>query len=253
MGGATKPLLILAEDNAGLLCPVVLKLARPGDGTAHRGPTSLALELIAATIGIELGLEIPTPFLVDVSSEFASVVLDPEVRRLLEENIGVHFGSAYIEAARRWNPGGEAKMSTPLGSIERVLAFDFALNNEDRSAYNPNLLVQGDTVVPIDHSLAIFGRERLGEEIEDSPVMGAWLATAHAVYPQVRARKGDCDGLLNDWGAKITDGFLDELRGILPVEWETVPGDLTAMFSFLKERSARLPEIRELLQRVVIA
>src|SRR4051794_13421541 len=74
--GKSRPLLVVGMDDDEQRYRLVLKLRRPESPQGHRGPTSLACELICAALARRLGLPVPDYAVVRVTAELAGAVQD---------------------------------------------------------------------------------------------------------------------------------------------------------------------------------
>jgi hypothetical protein len=145
--GMTRPFLVRAEDDA-------LYVAKGRDATRH----GLVAEWLCAHLARRVGLAIPEFTLLDVPSELVAA-FGPEGAAL---GPGVVFGSRHEADVQEF-------AITQLKRIgqadrQRVLAFDWWVENSDRSLSphggNPNLLwraAEGRLLV-IDHNLAFEAR-----------------------------------------------------------------------------------------------
>jgi hypothetical protein len=183
-GGRTRPPLVAAIDGSGHQVLVVLKLLKPGTsiGNGHYGGTSLACELISAVIARSLGLSVPDYAFVEISRLFADAMVDREVRILFQSNIGLHFGSTYLEGFPNWDSSYKPPTTALIQELEDVLALDTAIVNGDRKTAKPNLLFRGTRLVMIDHSLALPVHRWSPRQIAASPLFPDAEIRAHCTY-----------------------------------------------------------------------
>src|SRR6266404_6186492 len=139
-GGVTKPMLVVARDQAGALYTMVLKVKHPASQDGHFGPTSLACELICSVLCRALELNVPDYAIIEVPRSFPQRVRPETERRLLQSNVGSNFGTLYHEGKMRVQRDDLIKSSEMLrGLLEDVIAFDATVMNGDRKSSNSNL------------------------------------------------------------------------------------------------------------------
>ena len=103
--GRTKPVLMLCEADSDGAVEVFCKLS----AGCFEGVTSLAREVVAACLAIDLNLPVPTPYLVEIPSTLASVATDPDIAERLGASSPIGFGSAKIENQFSvWNSGNHS-------------------------------------------------------------------------------------------------------------------------------------------------
>jgi hypothetical protein len=121
---------------------------------AGQGPGALIAELVAGSIGRELGLPIPDLAVIDVPAELGRAEPDPEIRELLERSVGANAGLRFLRGALPWRAGVSAWPSAELAAD--VVWFDALVTNIDRTARNPNVLVCDGSPWLIDHGAALY-------------------------------------------------------------------------------------------------
>src|SRR5260370_32660001 len=117
---------------------------------AGQGPKALIAEALVASVGVALGLPIPTPAVVDLEDGFGRGEPDPEIQDILQASIGANFGLAYLPGALAFDPAVDGALLTPQLAAD-IVWLDAYLTNVDRTPRNTNLLVcggQGGLVAP---------------------------------------------------------------------------------------------------------
>ena len=148
--GRTRPVLMLCDADTDEAIEVFCKLS----AGCFDGVTSLAREVVAACLAIDLNLPVPTPYVVEIPSALASVVTDPEIAERLGASSPVGFGSAKVaNQFSAWTVGHRVTEFT-LPSALGAFVFDAVIDNADRRPSNPNCLVAGERLHLIDHELA---------------------------------------------------------------------------------------------------
>lgn len=250
-GGVTRPLLMAAMDESDREYLLVLKPRLPDASTGHYGGTSLACELVVSMLARHVGLPVPDYAVVDVPREILPGISDRSVRALLTRNVGQNFGCVYHEGMKLWEPTHRPRSSDGFDALEDVLALDATVINGDRKKEKPNLLVRGDSMILIDHSLALPAHLWANEQIEESPLLPDEQILEHCTQEALYERGRPFERLHTRWQAELAATDLDRIRAAIPPDWERRGGDLERIFSFLARRSARFTDIQVALRRIV--
>ena len=248
--GRTKPVLMRCEAETDRPIEVFCKLS----AGCFEGVASLAREVVAACLAADLKLPVPTPYLVEIPSALASVVMDPGIAKRLQASSSVGFGSTKVENQFSvWTTGNrvtEAMLPSALGA----LVFDAVIENVDRRASNPNCLVARDNFRLIDHELAFPPMSGLLDWQPPWKLGGLrWLnqADGHIFCQQLKKRPLDFRPLQALWLA-ISDTRLLEYRDAIPPEWnEALPAVDEALDRARNTRGnidGVITEIRRVLQ-----
>lgn len=124
--------------------------------------------------------------------------------------------------------------------------------NGDRKREKPNLLVRGENLLLIDHSLAlpVF---LWGADVVDPPsaLYPEETVRAHCTFDAVRDQGRAFGRVHSSWGNGITTADLGRIREAIPSTWERRPGDLDKVFNFLSGRPGAFPNIAADLVRIV--
>ncbi len=199
--GGSMPALVEADDD-GLY---VLKFRGAG-----QGPKALVAELVAGELARAYGLPVPELVLVDVDPALAPAEPDQEIQDLLQASPGTNLGMDFLPGALTFSPAARWRPDPALAAA--VVWFDALVENVDRTAQNPNLLVWHDALWCIDHGAALY-RHHGGSD----PV-----AAARAPFPLIAQHvllpfAGD----LSEADARLAERVgVAELRAIL----DLVPG-----------------------------
>jgi len=126
---------------------------------AGQGPKALIAEALVASIGVAVGLPVPTPAVVDLEAGFGRSEPDPEIQDILQASIGANFGLAYLPGALAFDPAVDEALLTPRLAAD-IVWLDAYLTNVDRTPRNTNLLVCGGRGWLIDHGAALFVHHR---------------------------------------------------------------------------------------------
>jgi hypothetical protein len=143
--GGSLPGLVEAEDD-GLY---VLKFRGAG-----QGPRALVAELLGGELARAAGLPVPVLAFLLVEPELGAAEPDAEIRDLLKASPGLNLGLDFLPGALAYDPA--AGTAVDPGTAAEVVWLDALLQNVDRTARNPNLLLWHDRLWLIDHGAAIF-------------------------------------------------------------------------------------------------
>jgi hypothetical protein len=148
---------ILRADRRGSSLPVVVETVNGPLFTKLRGAAQgtppLVAEIIVAEIARALGLHVPAWCIVDIPVGVPSDDPNDELRALLDHSAGENVGFEFLEAAR--DVQATEALSLDPEFAARVLWLDMLVQNLDRTARNPNLMVRRGRYWLIDHGVAL--------------------------------------------------------------------------------------------------
>jgi hypothetical protein len=151
---------VLGADKRGSSWPVVVETEEDGERQftklrgAAQGTGALVAEVIVAELAESLGLRVPARTLVHLPERVESLDENDELADLLRSSAGGNLGFAYLENASSFAPATDVAR---VGEEEAaaILWLDGLVANPDRTARNPNLLWQGESLWLIDHGAAL--------------------------------------------------------------------------------------------------
>jgi hypothetical protein len=122
--------------------------------------------------------------------------------------------------------------------LEGVLAFDAYVLNNDRKASNPNLLVRGDSIVLIDHSLGF-------PHIASTGVADPWKewlpdqsVREHCTYSHLKGSKPGFEAFINFLNDELTDDDCRRIVDLVPDSWQRYgEADKDSILRYLLRRS----------------
>jgi hypothetical protein len=161
--GGSLPGLVEADDD-GLY---VVKFRGAG-----QGPKALAAEIVAGELARALGLPVPELVLVQLDPELARAEPDPEIQDLIRASAGLNLGVDFLPGALPYTP---ARPPDPELAAA-VVWLDALIENIDRTARNPNLLLWHGNLWLIDHGAALYVHHGSGDP----------LAVARRPFPAIR-------------------------------------------------------------------
>ena len=139
ISGRTRPVLMRCEANGERRIEVFCKLSAGCD----EGVINLAREAVAACLAADLRLPAPTPLLVEIPPELASVAAEADVAARLRSSSPVGFGSLRVNNQFGVWTTGHRVSDVMLPQALGAFVFDAVIDNADRKPSNPNCLVAG--------------------------------------------------------------------------------------------------------------
>lgn len=122
---------------------------------AGQGARALVAEIIVGELARHLGLRVPELALVDVDPSFGRTEGDPEIQDLLKASAGINVGMRYLDGALNYDPVAAADLVASDVAAD-IVWLDAFTTNIDRTARNPNMMVQDETAWLIDHGAALY-------------------------------------------------------------------------------------------------
>jgi hypothetical protein len=188
----------------------------------------LVAELVCSLLAREIGLNVPRPFIVNLSPEFLAGV--PKVAQdLVKRSLGLNFASESAPVGYSLVPPEPRVPLALRSSAAEVFAFDIIVQNCDRKADNPNLLWDRSKIMLIDHERALgFVRENPAPSFSSLELDRYY---DHVFYSAVSP--GDAEfGRLTDAFGHLTDARIETLLGKIPEPWQ-VKEDLAKVRDYL--------------------
>lgn len=234
--GHSRPCVFECIDNFGVIRQVVTKCrdSVKGGNRAH------IAELLCSFLASDLGLVVPTPFLVELDAGLAKEIEQNEVSQQVAASGGINFGSDLVENALTV-PQNFALGAGRLQSAADVFLFDALIQNADRSAQKPNLLSSGGAFVLIDHEQ---GLPMLMDETGREP----WLyqeigyLTKHVFWASLRGHAVDFT-VIQDRFMRLDQGTIKEYFSSVPVEWSASEKDCTEFWDYIFQVQSNFDQI----------
>lgn len=236
--GRTKPCLMLCKDDTGADYEVVVKM-RAG---LELKATGLICELLVTLLADDFDLPAPKPFLVDVEQGFHLAIRQPEIARLVENSVGLSFGSQRLPSGVGTWPKDKPVPAGLQPLAAEVFAFDVLTQNPDRRRDNPNLLWSGDEIYLCDHEQAFsFLAGVIGWQ---PPWTGQQLDffRNHVFFQQLKGNAHNWNRLTGALEA-LTDGRLAEYLDAVPNEWKTNNGTADRIAGYLRDARQHRTEL----------
>ena len=216
--GRTKPLIVECESTAADPVEVFCKISVGCD----EGVTSLAKELVAATVARRLQLPVPVPLVVELPAGLADTVIDSSVRQRIQASSTMAFGSTRVPPQfATWRAGRRLDMSM-LAVALATFVFDGIVENADRRPNNPNCLVAGQELWLIDHELAfpqgVVGS--FGLPWDEGGLQWLQSQERHIFCAELRRKAGKLEfGPVRQSWLNIRDDFMENCQKSIPQEW----------------------------------
>jgi hypothetical protein len=199
--GGSMPAIVEADD-LGLY---VVKFRGAG-----QGGLALVAELVAGEIGRALGLQVPELVFAEVDGALGRNEPDAEIRHLLKASVGLNLALDYLPGSTMFDPAAGDVASAETASM--AVWFDAFVQNVDRTARNPNLLVWHRRLHFIDHGAALYFHHNWETARAESPfsssrqhVLLPWAGAIREAAVEARRR--------------IMPELLSEILEMVPDEW----------------------------------
>ncbi|HEX7905281.1 MAG TPA: HipA family kinase [Chitinophagaceae bacterium] len=191
-------------------------------------------ELVAAFIGLELGLNVAEPAIIDITNDFVETLRGKDGYKNASNSVGLNFGCKFVPGLMEF--ASRQQLSDNLyEQAEHIFSFDIFISNVDRRTDKPNMLTDGEKILLFDHELA-FG---FVMDIIKNPK--PWLISKsdlgwiknHYFFPILKGNEHNFDAFV-DKLTVLNDEFWDKLQKIIPAVW------LTDHFDKIKNNLASL-------------
>jgi hypothetical protein len=214
--------------------------------------SNLAREAIAACLAFDLGLPIPTPYLLEIVPNWAASVADATIRGSIQQSAAVAFGSRFVGAQfSAWNDGTTLQPAmVPL--VLATFVFDAIIQNPDRRSSNPNCLVRGDAFRIFDHELAFT--HRLIPGWQPPWTLGSLEPFRqpgfHIFRRKLREQHLDFDPVQAAW-KRLSDSRIDDYARTIPAEWAESAADVASAVALIKSARDHIDGCLVEIQRVL--
>ena len=231
--GTTEPYLIRGVDESSHQHGdfVIKPMAFP-----RMSAISSMRELLASFIAMQLEINIPEPALVNITDEFAELLLGRTHYQSMKASVGIAFGSRMIDpdGYRTWLNDETLPTILEEQALE-IFIFDMFIQNVDRGGIKekPNLLTNGEDIYVIDHELAFSYIMAVGLGNNDP-----WLFTDmdrsmienHLFFPYLRGQDFPFSNIFQRF-TTLDRQFWQRAEELIPDEW------LDANFNKISNRS----------------
>lgn len=246
--GRTRPAHLVCEKADGSTPELIVKAS----AGCEEGVLHLAREVIAACLAGDLGLPVPTPYLVEIPPAFVDIIPDNRCRDLFRASAPVAFGSAFVTGQyATWTPGMKVT-SAMLPTVAAIFAFDAIIQNPDRREGNSNCIVQGDQCRIFDHELC-FAHDKI--LFWKPPWMLGGLNNlttpgCHIFRAGLMGQNVDWSAVAETWKG-LSDVRLSAYENAVPIEWEAAAPQVAAAISLIKLARDHIDGCLTEIQRVL--
>ncbi len=155
--GSSWPVLVQTDERK-----LVVKLR----GTAE-GLLPLVAEMVVGALAEALELATPERQLVEIGPELASDDPHEELADLLRRSVGLNLGLSWLDGFRNVTAADAGRIEPELAAA--IVWFDALVQNPDRTARNPNLMIKAGQIQLIDHGAALDFHHDWQSVTEQSP------------------------------------------------------------------------------------
>lgn len=173
--GSTWPVLVDAGDRK-----LVVKLRGSAEGLLP-----LVAEIVVGALAKALGLLVPERFLVEVPAAIESDDPHEELADLLRRSAGFNLGLQWLEGFRDATAADAARINPQLAAS--IVWLDALVQNPDRTAQNPNLMIKAGQIWLIDHGAALPFHHDWSSVTEQAPREAGTIVSEHLLKVDERA------------------------------------------------------------------
>lgn len=215
--GRNRPGIFRCENEDGTSAgDYVVKLG----GSLQADTSAFGFEALGSALAQRLGINTPNAAVIVIDEELARAVdlTAPGIAGVIRRSIGANFGSQFLTGMRTFAIG-ETIPSALRQQALNIFAFDVLIQNPDRRASNPNLLVGSSRYYVIDHELAFSFMFDIGSaarrpwEIASLPFL-----RDHVFYARLK-RLSQSISAFSEALSSITEPEIDTMMEEIPVEW----------------------------------
>jgi hypothetical protein len=227
--GRTKPMLLMCDSVDG----EIELVAKFSVGCSVGG---LIREALTAMFALDLGLPVPPPYLVQLSTEFIDSIPDPAVADLLRKGDSFGFGSKRLpNGYGAWvQPAGRMADAMEQEALD-IIALDCWLTNGDRRVANQNLLTNGKGFAVFDHELALMTTMNMfwKEPWQVNSLQGARPPLDHVLFDHLKGRATYSTNTICARLATLTDQRIDDYVSALPASWAAEAATVSTAKAFI--------------------
>lgn len=201
------------------------------------GVRPLIAELVVGALADALGLQAPERYLIELPVAVPSDDPHEELRDLLQRSVGTNLGLRYLDGFRDVTVADAARIKPELQA--RIVWLDAFVQNPDRTARNPNLMIKAGQVWLIDHGAALNFHHDWRRVTEQSPREPGTIPEQHLLRVSA-AQLAEVDReLAQKIGPEILSAALDAVPDAFFAELspESAARQRAAYVAYLRKRS----------------
>jgi hypothetical protein len=207
--GETKPCVFQCETLTGVAAgEYVVKFRSAGENR-------LCFEFLSAQLAAILNIPSPKPVIVEFDAGLVKSIGDPEVRKRVEQSLGLNFATEYkTPGYTTWAAGDP--VPPPLRQIAaEIIAFDVLVDNADRTRRRPNILYRNDEILVIDHEKAFAFTRLIGNPSGEWSMDRIKFVYEHPFYSGLRGQALQLDRFTSNMEL-LTDQEIAAILGTVP-------------------------------------
>ena len=244
--GRTQPSRVTCEKADSSTVEVIAKFSARCD----LGVASLAMEVIAASLGADLGLPVATAYLLEVDQEWVESIADRDQKALIGQSNPMAFGSAdFGNGFHIWS-AGDGTNAELLETAAAIFAFDGFIVNPDRRPENPNCLIRGSQIRIFDHEAAFFYRGII-------PWINPWqvgglaaMAGRHIFFDPLKGSGVDLRAVEEAWGG-LSEEQIASYQHAIPSDWGDAASAVDDAISLMQGVRNNIGEALDEVRRVL--
>jgi len=202
--GRTSPSLIRCEDEFGAAAgDYVVKLR----GSVQQ--TGLLRELLGSRLASHFSLSAPEPAFVTLEQSLVSLIANSDQAKaaIVNASVGLNFGSKAAIGYSTWPVDRKIPAVVWQMAVD-IFAFDALVQNPDRRFNNPNLLVNGDSILIFDHEIAFSFLLDIFPSPSPWRLESQQYLADHVFYRQLKSQEIDLTGFTSRL-MNLSDAVLD--------------------------------------------
>lgn len=246
--GRTGPALLLGEKPDFNTIEMVTKFSHGCD----QKEINLAGEVIGACLAADLGLPVPEPFLVEISSEFIDSIPDAQFRTKVATSNRIAFGSSHLTGQYSLWSNGSLLSDFMIPSAAAIMTFDGIIQNPDRRSDNPNCLTRGEELRIFDHELAFTHGMVIGWKAPWTIGGLSVLETPgfHIFKTSLQGKLIDYHPIRASW-LSLTDERIASYGSSIPPEWSNASNFVASALQLVKNARDNIDACLTELDRVL--
>lgn len=217
--GANKPWLTMCRVNSDKRDEYVVKI----HGILQR---NIVKEYTAAYLATCLGIKTPPAAIIEIPNMLTDSVRDQSLQQALKAKPNPHWGTRYLAGYNELTNHTMISDSVIEDKLY-LFAFDMLIQNIDRTVNGigkPNILVQGDEFVAIDHDKTFACTDPLARLNPSEPweLRGSNQASSHVFMGDIRKHAQDHNVSFSDFIGRlqsIPGTTIDSMFGRMPSSW----------------------------------
>ena len=214
--GKTKPAIFACEDSSGADAGEYVVKLRGGIDAQESG---LLCELLAAKLAEHFSIASPQPALIRIEKNLAELIsgIEPSNKTCILGSIGLNFGTKLVSGYSVWPVDKHIPDAIWQTAVD-IFAFDALVQNPDRRFDNPNLFVNGNSILIFDHEMAFSFLRTIFPSTTPWKLEREAYLQEHVFYRKLKSKPIDLDGFIQNLST-LSDTLLESIMTDIPPEW----------------------------------